>query len=499
MPTARGEFGTAVVNGKIYAIGGVNQNNQPLNTVEEYNPLTSQWTSKMAMPTARSGFAIAVYDNKIYVIGGSVGNGFVGNNEVYDPAANTWTTKASMQTPRADLTASIVNGQIYLIGGKMYSNQAPFYTETALNEVYDPIKDQWSTKSPIPSPVEGYASAVLSNRIYVIGGSKVQASTGSAFTNSNQVYNPATDQWSLAASLPVASSYATAVATQGNMAKEAIYYIGGYTGNQYSNHVRIYTPDNNSWSTAEDMPTARAYLSAAVVNDLIYAIGGFNGEWLSINELYTPLDYGTMPPKVVITSPQNRTYQQVTVSFVLNRDASWVGYSLDGGVKVTLTSEVELKDLSQGAHQIRIYANDSAGNMGASDAVFFSIDTIAPEIQIISPANQSYGSTDVQLQFIVDDLNATLAYSLDGQASVTIIGNQTLLALSNGGHRITLYAIDSLGNASEDTVYFEVAPFPWLLLTAVLVTTIIVVAASYIMIKRKKAGAEGSGGDSLSI
>jgi N-acetylneuraminic acid mutarotase len=499
MPTARGEFGTAVVNGKIYVIGGVNQNNQPLNTVEEYNPFTSQWTSKMSMPTARSGFAIAVYNNKIYVVGGSVGNGFVGNNEVYDPVANTWTTKASMQTPRADLTASIVNGQIYLIGGKMYSNQAPFYTETALNEVYDPIKDEWSTKSEIPSPVEGYASAVLGNRIYIIGGSKVHAGTGSAFTNSNQVYDPATDQWSLAASLPVASSYASAAVTQGNMAKEAIYYIGGYTGNQYSSQVRIYTPENNSWSTTQDMPTARAYLGVAVVNDLIYAIGGFNGEWLSTNEIYTPLDYGTMPPKVVVTSPQNRTYQQVTVSFVLNRDASWMGYSIDNGINITITSEVKLTELSQGTHQIRIYANDSAGNMGASDIVYFSIDTIAPDIRILNPANQSYGATDVQLQFIVDDLNATLAYSLDGQASVAIIGNQTLLALSNGGHYITVYAIDSLGNASEYTVYFEVAPFPWLLLTAVLATVIIVVATSYIMIKRRKAGATESEGDSLSI
>ncbi len=499
MPTARGEFGTAVVNGKIYVIGGVNQNNQPLNTVEEYNPITNQWTSKTAMPTARSGFAISVYDNRIYVIGGSVGNGFVGNNEVYDPVANTWTTKASMHTPRADLAASLVNGRMYLIGGKMYSNQAPFYIETSLNEVYDPLKDEWSTKSAIPSPVEGYASAVLGNRIYIIGGSKVQVGTGSAFTNSNQVYDPATDQWSQAASLPVASSYAAAAVTQGNMAKEAIYYIGGYTGNQYSSQVRIFSPQSNSWSTAEDLPTARAYLGVAVVNDLIYAIGGFNGQWLNTNELYTPLDYGTMPPKVVIISPQNRTYQQVTLSFVLNRDASWMGYSIDGGVNVTLSSEVRLNDLVQGGHQIRIYANDSAGNMGASDTVYFSIDTIAPAIQILNPANQSYGTTDVQLQFIVDDLNATLAYSLDGQASVAIIGNQTLLALSNGGHRITVYAIDSLGNASEETVYFEVAPFPWLLLIAILAIVIIVVAASYIMIKHRKTRAEGSEGDSLSI
>ena len=68
-----------------------------------------------------------------------------------------------------------------------------------------------------------------------------------------------------------------------------------------------------------------------------------------------------------------------------------------------------------------------------------------------------------------------------------MIGNLSLVALSNGGHYVTVYAIDSLGNASEDTVYFEVAPFPWLLLIAVLVIVIIVVAGGYLFLSAKKA------------
>ena len=80
MPTARGGFGIAVVNGRIYAIGGINGNNLPISITEEYNPQTDQWTSKTPMPTPRSGFAIAVFQNKIYAIGGTVGNGYVGNN-----------------------------------------------------------------------------------------------------------------------------------------------------------------------------------------------------------------------------------------------------------------------------------------------------------------------------------------------------------------------------------------------------------------------------------
>src|SRR5665647_2969570 len=77
MLTARGGFGVAVVDGKIYAIGGLTGNDLPVSITEEYNPQTNEWTSKTPMPTPRSGFAITVYQNKIYIIGGSVGYGSV--------------------------------------------------------------------------------------------------------------------------------------------------------------------------------------------------------------------------------------------------------------------------------------------------------------------------------------------------------------------------------------------------------------------------------------
>ena len=118
MPTARAGLGVAVVNGKIYAIGGV-KNDTQLAVNEEYNPATDTWTTKASMPTARSGFAITVYQNKIYCIGGTTGDsGITEVNEVYDPATDTWSTKTPMPTPRADLCVNVVNSKIYCVGGK---------------------------------------------------------------------------------------------------------------------------------------------------------------------------------------------------------------------------------------------------------------------------------------------------------------------------------------------------------------------------------------------
>jgi N-acetylneuraminic acid mutarotase len=69
MPAPRWSLSTAVVNGKIYVIGGLTVNDA-LSTVEEYNPVTDTWTKKADMPTPRGGLSTAVVDGKIYAIGG---------------------------------------------------------------------------------------------------------------------------------------------------------------------------------------------------------------------------------------------------------------------------------------------------------------------------------------------------------------------------------------------------------------------------------------------
>lgn len=490
MPTPRGGFGLAVSSGKIYAIGGINGNTS-LGTTEEYNPITNEWSSKTPMPTPRSGFATAVYRNKIYVIGGTIsGNAYVGNNEVYDPLTNTWETKASMPTPRADLCANVVIDKIYLIGGKMYSSTSPYYAETDINEVYNPETNTWETKAPLPTAVQGCASAVLNGKIYVIGGSRQPTSENALMVNANQVYDPASDMWSASSPLPLVASYGAAGATVDFMAPPRIYYVGGYASSEFSAKTEVYIPETDSWGYLATMSTPRAYHGVAVVSDVLYAVGGFNGErWLDINEMYIPKDYGIVPPKVQITSPENKTYTETSLAFTVNRGTEWMGYSLDNGLNITVTGtdEVKLLNLGQGCHSITMYANDSLGNMGSSNTIYFSIDSVAPKIEIMTPQNQTYDSTDIQLTFKINENVTWIAYSIDGQDKLNLAGNQTLPALTNGSHSVTVYATDETGNYAEETVYFNIAPFPTVQVVAVLASITIALAAIYIFFKRKKS------------
>jgi N-acetylneuraminic acid mutarotase len=284
MPTARFSFGVAVTNGKIYAIGGAvaTQSGKLTAANEEYDPTTNTWTEKTPMPTARYGCAVVAYENKIYVFGGAkINNSYTNKTEVYDPTTNTWTTKASMPTARILLQANVVNGKIYLIGG--YDNQT-------LNEVYDPTTDSWTTETPIPTGVVAYASAVVDNKIYVIGG---------VFTNLTQIYDPKTDTWSLGAPIPTPVSGAGGGAIPDESASKAIYVVGGETDIfSPQNLTQIYFPENNSWSTGTSLPTVRSRLCAAVVDNMLYAIGGTRAaihQGLTDNEQYTPIGYATTP------------------------------------------------------------------------------------------------------------------------------------------------------------------------------------------------------------
>jgi hypothetical protein len=47
------------------------------------------WVSRAPMQVARSGLGVAVVNGKIYAIGGAGNGGFCATNEEYDPATNT--------------------------------------------------------------------------------------------------------------------------------------------------------------------------------------------------------------------------------------------------------------------------------------------------------------------------------------------------------------------------------------------------------------------------
>lgn len=292
MPTPRVGPYTAVVDGKIYAIGGgPDITGGYLSTVEKYDPTTDTWTRKANMPTARNGHAIAMLDGKIYVIGGEPrAQASLATVEEYDPATDTWTQKADMPSRRTFLSASTVDGKIYAFGGCLAGVPEVTGADRYLPalEVYDPATDTWTRGADMMTPRAGAAAVTVDGKIYVIGG--VFGNLHNAPLSIVEAYDPITDTWTRKANIPTARMFLSASVVGGR-----IYAIGGgvWGGAIYST-VEVYDPATDTWTSESDMPTARNTHASCAVSGKIYAIGGTR-EWFPGPGISTVEEYDLTP------------------------------------------------------------------------------------------------------------------------------------------------------------------------------------------------------------
>lgn len=180
LPTKRWEFSTAVVEDKVYIIGGSFFENHAgpfgLSTVEVYNTQTNTWQRGADMPTPRTNAKAAVVNGTIYVFGGYKSKDKFLQNwkmadrvEAYDPLTDTWTRKKEMPISRFYFGLGVVAGKVYLIGGTTGLGDGQEQRMDRV-DIYDPATDTWAKGPKMPTRRDPGGVAVVSTRIYVIGG-----------------------------------------------------------------------------------------------------------------------------------------------------------------------------------------------------------------------------------------------------------------------------------------------------------------------------------------
>jgi hypothetical protein len=94
----------------------------------------------------------------------------------------------------------------------------------------------------------------------------------------------------------------------------------------------------------------------------------------------------TGPPKVSIRSLENKTCCTPTIplNFITNEPISQSAYSLDGQENVTIAGNTTLTGLSNGAHNVTVYAWDTTGNIGASETIYFTVTEPFPIVPILA-------------------------------------------------------------------------------------------------------------------
>jgi hypothetical protein len=136
-------------------------------------------------------------------------------------------------------------------------------------------------------------------------------------------------------------------------------------------------------------------------------------------------------------------------------------YSIDDGItNYTFSEEFGTINISawdavdDGLVTITFYANDSLGNLGNAEIIVRK-DTIAPNITILYPINETFGINPPDYIVLIKDENLHSMWYSFNVSSVDIIftQNSTILnqewdKLSNGIYKLTFYANDSAGNIS---------------------------------------------------
>jgi len=280
MPTPRDEGVAAVIENRIYVVGGHDATTFASNKVEVYDIANNTWSEVKELPEALDHAGVASYDGKLYVVGGLTADFQAARILfIFDPTTNEWTRGNDMPTARGAMAAQFVNGMLYTVGGW---NNEPLRA----NEAYDPASDTWVTKAPMPTARDHVASGVVNDKLYVIGGRQ-----GSLWknVNVNEEYDPENDEWSTKAPVP---SYRGGLT--GASLSDSIYVFGGENPVRTFDNNEQYIPSLDKWIIRESLPTARHGLASAVVDGSIYVIGGSLIPGSSLtgkNEVFTPIDW----------------------------------------------------------------------------------------------------------------------------------------------------------------------------------------------------------------
>jgi parallel beta-helix repeat protein len=112
------------------------------------------------------------------------------------------------------------------------------------------------------------------------------------------------------------------------------------------------------------------------IGDTPYLINATNQDRFPLVNPWDPAGpIDTVPPRLTIVSPVHGVYNETSVplTFHASEVCSSMSYSLDGQENLTVTGNTTLSGLSNGLHNVTVYAKDEFENIGASETISFSV------------------------------------------------------------------------------------------------------------------------------
>ncbi len=163
-----------------------------------------------------------------------------------------WHLGKELPEGRADPSVAVYGGKIYVFGGYHPNGKHP--KEDVF--MFDIKKGVWTKCSSMPTPRWGMISVKLDDKIYVFGGHNKQE------LDILEIYDPKNNEWDVGPKMPFKGQ-----GLMGTTINGRIYLV-------YGRYTYEFDPETVRYSRKANVITPRKWGVVAVVDDLIYLIGG---------------------------------------------------------------------------------------------------------------------------------------------------------------------------------------------------------------------------------
>ncbi len=194
---------------------------------------------------------------------------FKNQTSAQDSKAFDWQEQASSPTQKIEPQCIQVDDKLLLFSG--FTNGFKIVNGI---EIYEPATNSWSAGTSMPLPVTHGATALINGEAWIIGG--FFGDNPGKGTARVQIYNVSKNTWREGPALPKKRAAGAAVYYKGKL-----HFFGGFYPDRQTNSGDHFVLDlsrvDQGWQNDTSMPNPRGHLSAALINGIIYAIGGQHG------------------------------------------------------------------------------------------------------------------------------------------------------------------------------------------------------------------------------
>ena len=247
-----GVFSTKLNDGRIIAIGGTESDNDKTQGYEIYDPISNKWTYYSHSSRA-NGDCVKLLDGRVLII-----SGYGKSLAIFNPEIDGIEYATSMNETHGSGVDLILleSGKVLATGGSQNNQSA---------ELYDPIKNTWTTLPQLNSERSYHNTILLDNGNVLLAGGTLRK-TSEYFDVNNETFIPLPDFEIESADNPLIKL---------NNGKVLMYGMGAILSPTDTKCFQIYNPQSKTWSSlTTNFIGTTGYSINRLKNGKIIIIGG---------------------------------------------------------------------------------------------------------------------------------------------------------------------------------------------------------------------------------